>query len=136
MSPLSLALVVPKPAVLPPKPVTLLFRGVSWSIRSLLLFHSRDSRPPRTFGRACRCGGNEARTALLRVRHAPDEIGSIVGHGQRSVAHHEQSDGTSPHLAARIGNPSRDEVVVAAAGTSVAERHAHDFVSRQHRAIP
>src|SRR5262249_11792269 len=71
------------------------------------------------------------------ISHSPHFPPAVVNDQQRPVANHSHADRPSPHILARlVGNPTGEEVFVAAFGLAILEWDAYDFVSASLRTIP
>src|SRR5262245_2027700 len=67
---------------------------------------------------------------LPGIGHAPDLLSAVVDDQQGSIADHRDAHGTAPDaFTGLIGNPSHQEVLVAAFRLSVCEGDANDFVA-------
>src|SRR5262245_19915208 len=74
---------------------------------------------------------------LPGIGHAPDLLSAVVDDQQGSITDHRDANGSAPDaFTGFIGNPSHQEVLVAAFRFSVCEWDANDFVAAAFRAIP
>src|SRR6516162_11486872 len=77
-----------------------------------------------------------SRSALPLARYAPDDIADIVRHQKRTIGTECDADWSSIGLPLIGREESRQNIPRGTRRAAILERHEHDLVAAQRRAIP